>query len=182
LQINGNLCENRSRADSGLKWYEVETTGRPAGVEPPRGNYPARVDEKGRLKLPAVVHQYLNQLGEEKVFITSLDLRTARIYPISVWKQNEDLFELASDDPQAAEDIAFIANHLGADTEVDGQGRVLMPQELRQALKMENQPVWLACYKGRINVYAKDVYEERRVRAMTNLEQKLVTLEKRGLK
>lgn len=160
----------------------MEENGRPTGVEPPRGNYPARVDEKGRLKLPAVVHQYLTELGEEKVFITSLDLRTARIYPISVWKQNEELFEQASDDPQAAEDVAFMANHLGADAEVDGQGRVLMPQELRRALSMENEAVWLACYKGRINVYGKQVYEERRVRAMTNLEQKLVALEKRGLK
>lgn len=160
----------------------MEAGTKPTGVEPPRGIYPARVDEKGRLKLPAAFHQYLNQLGEEKVFITSLDVRTARIYPISVWKQNEDLFEQSADDPEAAEDVAFIANDLGADTEVDGQGRILMPQELRQKLGIENEQVWLVCYKGRINVYSRSVYDERRQRAMTNLNQKVVALEKRGLK
>jgi MraZ protein len=70
----------------------VEANPRPAPVEPPRGTYQARVDEKGRLKLPAVFQQYLTDLGETKVFVTSLDVRIARIYPISVWKENEILF------------------------------------------------------------------------------------------
>lgn len=161
---------------------KVDNGTKPTGVEPPRGIYPARVDEKGRLKLPAAFHQYLNQLGEEKVFITSLDVRTARIYPISVWKQNEDLFEQAAEDPEAAADIAFLANDLGADADMDAQGRVLIPQELRKQLGIENEPVWLACYKGRIDVYSKAVYEERRQRALTNLNQKVVAMEKRGLK
>jgi MraZ protein len=160
----------------------VEANPRPAPVEPPRGTYQARVDEKGRLKLPAVFQQYLTDLGETKVFVTSLDVRIARIYPISVWKENEILFEAASDDPEAVEDVAFIANDLGADSDIDSQGRVLVPTELRRMLGIENQPVWLDCYKGRINVYGKDVYEQRKARALTNSGDKLKALERRGLK
>jgi MraZ protein len=151
-------------------------------AEPPRGIYPARVDEKGRLKLPAVFQQYLTDLGEKRVFVTSLDVRIARIYPISVWKENEILFDATTDDPEAAEDVKFIANDLGADSEIDGQGRVLVPQELRQMLSLENQPVWIECQKGRMNVYGKEVYEDRKRRAYENAADKLRTLEKKGLK
>ena len=151
-------------------------------AEPPRGIYPARVDEKGRLKLPAVFQQYLTDLGEKRVFVTSLDVRIARIYPISVWKENEILFDTATDDPQAAEDVKFIANDLGADSDIDGQGRVLVPQELRQMLSLENQPVWIECQKGRMNVYGKEVYEDRKRRAYENAADKLRALEKKGLK
>jgi MraZ protein len=151
-------------------------------IDAPRGIFPARVDEKGRLKLPSPFQQYLYALGEQKVFITTLDERTARIYPISVWKENENFFDQFADDPAAAEDVAFVANDWGADSELDSQGRLLVPQELRRALGIENQPVWLHCYKGRINVYSKQVYEERKSRASQGLAEKVQLLEKRGLK
>ncbi len=146
---------------------------------PPRGFYTARVDEKGRLKLPTLFQEFL---GGEKLFVTSLDTRIARIYPISLWQQNESLLFDQSDEPEMAEDIAFIANHFGADSEIDGQGRVLLPTELRRALNLENQTVWLDCYQGGVNVYGKEVYEERQRRATDNLGPKLNALKKRGLK
>jgi MraZ protein len=160
----------------------VEDDPRPASVEPPRGTFQARVDEKGRLKLPAAFHKYLNDLGEQKVFITSLDTRTARIYPIAVWKDNEKLFDGNSADPDAAADVAWLANHFGADSEIDTQGRVLVPTELRRHLKIENEPVWLDCYRGRINLYSNAEYEQRRLRALDNIGDKLKTLERLGLK
>lgn len=160
----------------------MEANPRPVSVEPPRGTYQARVDEKGRLKLPAVFQQYLTDLNEPKVFITSLDTLTGRIYPISVWKGNENLFEANSEDPDAAADVAWVANHFGADSEVDGQGRVLVPTELRRHLKIENEQVWLDCYKGRINIYSGAEYEKRRLRALDNIGDKLKMLERRGLK
>jgi MraZ protein len=157
---------------------EIKTTP----VEPPRGIYPARVDEKGRLKLPVNFQEFLKESGEQKVFITSLDIRTARIYPTSVWKQNEKLLAESTDDPEGAEDIAFMANDLGADSELDAQGRVLVPTELRRLLTLESQPVWLECYQGGINVYNKEVYEERQRRSRENLAAKLATFKKKGLR
>ena len=155
---------------------ETKTTG----VEPPRGFHAARVDEKGRLKLPAAFQQYLKSLGEENVFITTLDMSTLRIYPISLWKQNEIFFE-ASKSP-AAEQVSFIANMYGADSEVDAQGRVLIPQELRRDLRLENQPVWLGHYKGRINAFGKEEFEKRAAVAKANAAANLGALEGEGLK
>ncbi len=155
---------------------------KPTTVEPPRGTFQARVDDKGRLKLPAIFLQYLKDLGEEKVFITSLDTRTARIYPISVWKDNEILFESATEDPEALEAVNWVANHFGADSELDGQGRVLVPTDLRRHLKIENEQVWMNCYKGRINIYSPAEYEQQKTLHMENLAEKLKTLERKGLK
>ncbi len=152
-----------------------------AVVEPPRGSYPARVDDKGRLKLPVVFQKYLEAMGTE-LFVTSLDFQTARIYPLSVWRQNENLFEEMSDDPEAVEDVAFIANDLGAESQMDSQGRVTIHPELRRELKIENQPVYLDCLKGRINVYSEAVYQQRKERAAASLAEKLKTLERKGLR
>lgn len=151
-------------------------------VEPPRGIYAARVDEKGRLKLPVNFQQFLAASGEQNVFITSLDIRTARIYPTSVWKENERILAESTDDPETAADIAFIANDLGADSELDGQGRVLLPTELRRMLNLESQPVWLQCFQGGIDIYGKDVYEERQRRSREDLATKVAAFKKKGLR
>ncbi len=160
----------------------METELSAALNEPPRGIYPARVDEKGRLKLPVNFQQFLSGSGEQKVFITSLDIRTVRIYPISLWKENEKILNESNDDPEGAEDVAFLANDLGADSELDGQGRVLLPTELRRLLALEAQPVWLECHQGGINIYSKEVYEGRQRRARENHVEKVASFRKKGLR
>ncbi len=137
------------------------------------------MDDKGRLKLPSAFQQYLVKLGEQKVFVTSLDSRTVRIYPIGIWRVNEKFFQDSKD--KAAADVSFLANDLGADSEIDSQGRILIPTELRRMLGIESAPVWLEHYKGRFNLYSKDLYEDRRRRALEGLEEKLERLERDGL-
>jgi transcriptional regulator MraZ len=151
-------------------------------AEPPLGIFQARCDDKGRVKLPTAFAEYLKTLGVEKVFITTVDLKLARIYPKRVWESNQNLFENAGDEAEIAEDIAFIANLYGGDSDIDAQGRVLVPTELRRSLEIEAQPVWLDYYNGRINVFGKKVYEERMQRALVNLGEKVKTLQKKGMK
>ena len=157
-----------------------------AGAEPPLGIHPGRVDEKGRLKLPVEIQNFLASYREgEKpgtLFITCLDLESARIYPISVWKRNQEVLEGETDNPDAAEDLAFMAKDLGGTCEMDGQGRVLIPARLRELLKMEAEQVYLDCYKGRVNVLTREIYERRQERARQNLAEKLKRLEQKGLR
>ena len=156
-------------------------------VPPPLGIYPARVDDKGRLKLPADFQQWLSAIftgeaSERRVFITSLDLTTVRIYPLSAWKSNESLLEQETENADDAADLAFLAKDLGGSSELDGQGRVLIPVELRQLLNLESQPVFLDCYKGRISVLTEEVYRQKQARARENALEKLNRLEKKGLR
>jgi transcriptional regulator MraZ len=151
-------------------------------VEAPRGFMSARVDEKGRLKLPASMVQYLEAFGERKVFLTSLDGVTGRIYPMPVWRRTEAALEESGEDTQDREDVAMVAYHFGADDEMDGQGRVLVPTLLRRALKFENEQVFLRCFKQRIDMIGREVYEERLGKAMNDIGVKLQGLEKKGLR
>ena len=129
-------------------------------IEPPRGSYSARLDDKGRLKLPADFQQFFSALREKKLFVTSLDKRTAQVYPIQIWRQNEKFFESYHEDPKTARLMAFRGAHYGGEADMDGQGRILFPQELRRKLGIENQPVRMYAYKGHIRVMSEAVYEQ----------------------
>jgi len=98
-----------------------------AAQDAPRGVFRVSVDDKGRLKLPASIVQYLESLGERKVFITTLDETEARIYPLSAWRETEKMLQEPGDDFDDRSDIALIAANYGQDTDFDGQGRVTLP-------------------------------------------------------
>ena len=150
-------------------------------VEPPRGMYPGRLDEKGRVKLPVAFQQYFAALREKKLFVTSLDRRIAQIYPMAVWRENEKFFDSYRENPRIARNVAFNAADLGAETEMDGQGRILFSPELRRELKIENAPVRLYAYRGRIEVLSEAIYEERKRQAAETAQADLETLEAAGL-
>lgn len=151
-------------------------------AEPPRGFFSTRVDEKGRLKLPSAIAQYLASLGENKVFVTTLDASIARIYTISGWQRSEMMLEEAGEDAGERDDVSIVAYHFGADSEIDGQGRVLVPTELRRRLKLENEQVFLRCFKQRIDVIGREIYEARLEKALNGIGEKVQALEKKGLK
>jgi transcriptional regulator MraZ len=140
------------------------------------------VDEKGRLKLPAAIGQYLEAFGERRVFVTTLNTSTALIYPISIWRETEKMLQEPGEDADVRADVAFVANHYGEDVEIDAQGRVLMPALLRRELELEKDDVHLVCYKQRIEVFGSRIYDERLASAKTNLPEKLKSLEKKGLR
>ena len=153
-----------------------------ATAEPPHSIVQASVDEKGRLKLPVEFLEYLEALKVTKVFITTFDLRLARIYPSRVWEVNKVLLQNAGEHAAAAERLAYLAKAYGGDAEIDKSGRVLLPAKLREALNLEKQPVWLDEFQGRINVVTKQVHDERMQMAKANMSEDLKTLEKMGLK
>jgi len=153
-----------------------------APFEAPRGVLTSRVDDKGRLKLPAAVKAYFDSLDEKTLFVTSLDLRVVSIYPIAVWRENEMLLERLAEEIEDAEDLAFLAQDVGIEVKPDAQGRLLIPQQLRKLLGLENQPVYLNSFKGRINVFAKEVYEQLQAKARAQAPERARKLKMRGLK
>lgn len=144
--------------------------------------FDCRLDDKGRLKLPAEFQHFLDSLSEKQLFVTSLDRRIAQIYPIAVWRENERFFENYRENPQVAQDIAFNANDLGADAEMDSQGRVLFNTTLRSELDLQSQQLHLYAYRGHIRVLTEASYQERRQRASKNTTDNVDLLERAGLK
>jgi MraZ protein len=152
-----------------------------AMVEPPRGMYPSRLDDKGRLKLPAAFQKYFDALRDKKLFCTSLDRRTAQIYPMEVWRGNEKFFENYREDVRLARQVSFNAADLGSESEMDAQGRILFSPELRRELGIENQPVRLFAYRGRIEILTEAIYEERKREAAQIAADDVGRLEAAGL-
>jgi MraZ protein len=144
--------------------------------------YTARIDDKGRVKLPVDFQQYFAGLKEKRFFITSLDGRIASIYTVPVWRHNLQVLAEYKEDTQAAEDIGFLAADLGGQAELDGQGRLLVPAELRRELGMENQAVRLLAVDERVDVLSDKVYEERRLRSKEGAAANLAKLKRAGLK
>lgn len=97
-----------------------------------RGNHPARVDEKGRLKVPADFKRRVDELYGPQFFITSRDGKRAEIYPMKEWEKIEEAIAKA---PASGAKRKFldVTNYYGQVIEMDGQGRLLIPQGLREA-------------------------------------------------
>jgi len=115
------------------------------------------------------------------LFVTSLDRHIAQIYPIQVWRENLKFFETYRDNPKLAKKIAFNAADLGAEAEMDSQGRITFPSDLRRELGMEDQTVRPYAYKGRIEILTEKIYEERKREALTTEAADVETLESAGL-
>ncbi len=153
-----------------------------AVIEPPLGIFEAKCDDKGRLKLPVRFAMFLKHSGVARVFITTIDLRSARIYPEKVWESNQNFFDEPGEDTELAEDISFIANLYGDFSTLDEHGRVLVPTNLRRKLEFEKQSVWLENYRGHINVHPRKVYDERMARALVGVADNAKVLDRKGFR
>ena len=100
-----------------------------------RGNCPARVDEKGRLKIPAVFLEALKEFGNQ-FYITSTTGESARIYPMRVWSEIEDKLAGVSSQNRAKRKFLMRTSYYGQTVELDGQGRLLVPAVLRESAQM----------------------------------------------
>ena len=97
-----------------------------------RGNCPAKVDEKGRLKIPSVFLDELKEYGNQ-FYITSTTGETARIYPMKVWSEIEDKLAQKPSADVAKRKFLMRTSYFGQVSDLDGQGRLLLPAVLREA-------------------------------------------------
>jgi MraZ protein len=89
------------------------------------------VDEKGRLKVPADFKRRVDELYGPQFFITSKDGKRAELYPMKEWERIEDALAKAPSSG-AKKKFLDVTNYYGQVVEMDGQGRLLIPQLLRE--------------------------------------------------
>jgi MraZ protein len=106
-----------------------------------RGNHPTRVDEKGRLKLPAEFKHLVDERYGTQFYITSKDGRRAEIYPLPEWEKIEAKLALIPNLNPAKKKFLDRVNYYGQMAEMDAQGRVLLPQILRETAKLAGDAV-----------------------------------------
>ena len=104
-----------------------------------RGNHPARVDEKGRLKVPAEFKRVIDEKYAQKFYITSVDGTIAQVYPFEEWERIEQkLAALSTYNPTKKKFLTRV-NYYGQVVEMDGQGRLLIPQILRESAQLRGE-------------------------------------------
>ncbi len=102
-----------------------------------RGNHPARVDDKGRIKIPNGFLQLLEANFGVEVFITSLRGDHVRVYPMEVWIELERKLEaIPGSHPSKARFLDRV-HFFGQATSRDRQGRLLIPALLRETADMK---------------------------------------------
>ena len=149
----------------------------------PNGIHAARVDEKGRLKLPVKFQEYLKGLGDPPLYVTTLDERIARIYPMPEWADVKRKFEEAEGEQfDSAQQLLWMSDLYGDDGALDDQGRVLVPTTLRRKLGIENQPVYVKAFRGHIQILSKELVEQRTANARTGVDEALKAHERAGLR
>lgn len=104
-----------------------------------RGNHPARIDDKGRLKVPNGFRAFVEQQWGAELFVTSLSGDHVWIYPMAVWLEIER--KLAGVPSTSPAKLRFLnrVNFYGQAVTMDRQGRVLLPQLLRASAAMAGE-------------------------------------------
>jgi MraZ protein len=113
-----------------------------------RGNHPTRVDEKGRLKIPADFKRVVDERYSAQFFITSVDGERAQIWPMQEWEEQEKRIDAMTSITRKK--LLDRVSYYGQVAEMDAQGRVLIPQVLRESAKTV----------GDVNVFGKQRYLE----------------------
>jgi len=125
-----------------------------------RGNHPTRVDEKGRLKVPAEFKRVIDEKYGEQFYITSLDGDVAQVYPFEEWERIEQkLAGLSTFNPTKKKFLSKV-NYWGQVVEMDNQGRLLIPQLLRDAAKIKGE-VAVSGYQTYLEVRNMEAYQQK---------------------
>lgn len=104
-----------------------------------RGNAPATVDEKGRLKIPSIFRAEIEEAWGSDFYVTSLSGESVLIYPLPVWQEIEErLAKLPSLNPTKKKFLDR-TNYYGQLASADKSGRILIPTLLRESAQMAGE-------------------------------------------
>jgi MraZ protein len=104
-----------------------------------RGNHPTRVDEKGRMKVPADFKRLIDEKYSAQFYITSTDGKIAKLYPMEEWERLEQKVAAQASMKPVIKKFLNVTNYWGQVVEIDGQGRLLLPGLLREAANLKGE-------------------------------------------
>ncbi len=124
-----------------------------------RGNHPAKIDEKGRLKMPSAFKQLMDAQSVTQFFVTSTNGKRAEIWPLPEWEKVEERLAGASALDDAVEEYLNLVNYYGQQVEMDNQGRLLLPQILRTKASLDAE-VTVMGMRTFLAVHNREVFEK----------------------
>jgi len=104
-----------------------------------RGNYTAKIDDKGRRKIPNAFRSLIEGQHGADVFVTSLTGEYVRVYPLPVWMALEEKMTRVPSTHPARLKFFDRVNYYGQTAAFDNQGRVIIHPRLRDAAGMSGE-------------------------------------------
>jgi MraZ protein len=125
-----------------------------------RGSAPAKIDAKGRLKVPAGFSRDLEERWGNELFVTSIQGDSALLYPLPVWEEIEQRLMAMPSTNSTRRRFLERVSYYGQPATLDAQGRLVLPPILRDSAGMDGDVV----VSGRIDhlvVWNRERFEER---------------------
>jgi MraZ protein len=143
-----------------------------------RGTQEAKIDEKGRLKLPA---DFMKLIVEKnygsQFFITSRDGKVAEVWPMPEWeKEEQKKANLPEDDLAKLTWLEFV-NGWGGVAEIDKQDRLMLPRKIRERFSLVNEEVDVTGFQRYLVVRSQRMAEERLDSMVTPANAATMTME-----
>lgn len=123
------------------------------------GSHLLTIDDKGRLAVPARFRQQLIDEHGAQLFITRAYNPCIEVYPAPVFRALAEQIQ-GLDNRAAADKLKEVFIGHAVETEIDKQGRILLPQILRRHARLEISAV-LVGQITRFDIWSEDVWTQR---------------------
>lgn len=144
-----------------------------------RGNHPATVDAKYRLKVPTAFRNFIRDTWGDELFLTSFTGENVLAYPLGEWSDMEARLQKIPTMNPARQKLLARVNYFGAVNSMDKQGRVLVPQLLRDNAGIEGEVVVMG-QMNHLEIWNHDVFR-RRLEASPLTDEDFETLADMGI-
>lgn len=125
-----------------------------------RGNALAKIDSKGRLKLPAGFRGVIQPKFGNEFFVTSLRGDSIRIYPMENWIEIERKLAAVPSMNPAVIKFKNAVNYFGQCATMDAQGRVLLHPLVRDRAGAQGEVAVLGQHDF-LEVWNRAAFEKR---------------------
>jgi MraZ protein len=144
-----------------------------------RGMHMATVDPKGRLKIPTAFKTELEAYGPD-FFVTSLDGQSAQVYPFPVWREMEEKLAALPSTHKPKKKFLDRANYFGLQVRIDGQGRILVPTQLRDSAAVRGE-VAVIGQLDHLDVWNNERFREQQIEGNQLTDADMDELSKLGI-
>ena len=139
-----------------------------------RGRYEHTIDSKGRISIPSKFREILNKKYDERLVITNYD-HCLVAFPFQEWSFDGGKGESPPSVRKETRAFFRFFYSSGIDCEIDRQGRLLIPQTLRDYANLQKDIVLVGGGK-KIEIWAKERWEEESRRAEESFDRVTETL------
>lgn len=123
-----------------------------------RGTCPTRLDDKGRLKMPADFKHEIDKSYDGQFYITSRDGKVVKLYPLKEWEALEAKADAAPSSNLAVQRFLNTTSLYGQVVTLDNQGRLTIADRLREKFRLKGEIVVVGQLRH-MDIRLKDEFE-----------------------